>query len=121
MDRSQIAGRIGATYRSLESASQTQTSIHDLPPSGVARLLRREGEWLFWQPVSPSEWDELTDEERGELILQKAEVWLSENADIAVSPVALLDARAATAAEGQLFGMRINTLRQAICATYHAM
>lgn len=118
---SATAAQLGRLYVDLPPASQRRTGIHEPPPQGAAEFIRREKREFVWKPISRKRWTDLTDEERGAILIRRGEVWLDANAHIKASPIAFVSNSAADAASRRLFGRRVGTLRDAILATHRMM
>jgi hypothetical protein len=121
MDRTDIASALGELYRNLPTTNITRTGVHDPPPVGAAKLVGRSTKFFKWEPISKAQWKKLSDLERGEILLQRGEAWLDENASIKASPLAYLSVRPANVASRRMFGKPIATLRDGILFTYKLM
>lgn len=121
METEDRVDRVGELAASLTPAIEVATNVLEPPPSGAARLLGRDGDVFRWEPVSGAEWARLSPFERGRIIIERGRAWLDLNGDVKASPLAFMDATAAAASAERLFGMRVRTLREAICLVHHLL
>lgn len=110
--------KIGQLARDLPPANVTRTRVTDLVPEGAARLLRVEDHEFVWEPIPSADWRQMTDEERGRVLVDRAIAWMMENADLAPSPISYVGARATREGDERLFGEAVQSLREAICAAH---
>lgn len=121
MQKEKLAVELGRIFLSLPPASATRTPVHAPPPQGAAELLRREGKEFVWKPISRKRWAGLSDEQRGQILIDRGIAWLDANAHIKTSPIAFVSRASADAAARRMFGRPIGTLRDAILATHRMM
>ena len=117
-DEQERIERVGKIAEPLTPATETTTNVLEPPPSGAARLLGRDGDVFRWEPIGVAEWATLSPLERGRIIVDRGRTWLDLNGDIKASPLAFMDANAAVAGAERLFGVRVRTLREAICLVH---